>query len=173
MASLDPKLFAKRRIDPSFEDHSILIQYTYIYQYHMNLGKNRGTLHIHVLSFLGVDGYLVINWYLWRAAYAPGDGQTSPAYSSQYVQCLYINHLLFVNKPVLLYLLLHLLPQWWPQWGCTLCIVHSPSHLPYMLAAISASRPLFRLHKWFCFEILQCALHQLQLSQHLFACDFI
>jgi hypothetical protein len=26
---------------------------------------------------------------LWRAAYAPGDGQTSPAYSSQPVQCLH------------------------------------------------------------------------------------
>ncbi len=37
---------------------------------------------------------------LWRAVYAPGDGQTSPAYSSQSVQCLYINHLLSVNKQV-------------------------------------------------------------------------
>jgi hypothetical protein len=34
---------------------------------------------------------------LWRAVYAPGDGQTSPAYSSHSVQCLYINHLLSVN----------------------------------------------------------------------------
>ncbi len=48
---------------------------------------------------------------LWRAAYAPGDGQISPAYSSQPVQCLYINCLLFVNKPVLSYLLLHLVPH--------------------------------------------------------------
>ncbi len=48
---------------------------------------------------------------LWRAVYAPGDGQTSPAYSSQSVQCLYINHLLSVNKLVLSYLLLHLLPH--------------------------------------------------------------
>ncbi len=43
---------------------------------------------------------------LWKAAYAPGDGQTSPAYSSQSVQYLYINHLLSVNKLVLSYLLL-------------------------------------------------------------------
>jgi hypothetical protein len=69
---------------------------------------------------------------LWRAAYAPGDGQTSPAYSSQPVQCLYINRLLSVNKLLLSYLLLCLLPQWWPWSGCTLCIVqctivHSPS----------------------------------------------
>jgi hypothetical protein len=35
---------------------------------------------------------------LWRAVYAPGDGQTSPAYSSQSVQCWYLNHLLSVNK---------------------------------------------------------------------------
>jgi hypothetical protein len=48
---------------------------------------------------------------VWRAVYAPGDGQTSPAYSSQSVQCWYINHLLSVNKQVLSYLLLRLLPQ--------------------------------------------------------------
>jgi hypothetical protein len=48
---------------------------------------------------------------LWRAVYAPGDGQTSPAYSSHSVQCLYINHLLSVNKLVLSYLLLRLLPH--------------------------------------------------------------
>ncbi len=48
---------------------------------------------------------------LWTAAYAPGDGQTSPAYSSQPVQCLYINRLLSVNKSVLSYLLFRLLPQ--------------------------------------------------------------
>jgi hypothetical protein len=45
---------------------------------------------------------------LWRAVYAPGDGQTSPVYSSHSVQCLYINHLLSVNKLVLSYLLLRL-----------------------------------------------------------------
>ncbi len=28
---------------------------------------------------------------LWRAVYAPGDGQTNPAYCSQSVQCSYIN----------------------------------------------------------------------------------
>ncbi len=31
-----------------------------------------------------------LNWKLWRAAYAPGDGQTSPAYSSQPVQYQYL-----------------------------------------------------------------------------------
>jgi hypothetical protein len=50
-------------------------------------------------------------WNLWRAAYAPGDGQTSPAYSIHSVQYLYINQLLPANKPVLSYLLLCLLPQ--------------------------------------------------------------
>ncbi len=48
---------------------------------------------------------------VWRAVYAPGDGQTSLAYSSQSVQCLYINYLLSVNKVVLSYLLC-LLPRW-------------------------------------------------------------
>jgi hypothetical protein len=38
---------------------------------------------------------------LWRAVYAPGYGQTSPAYSSQSVQYLFINHLLSLNKLVL------------------------------------------------------------------------
>ncbi len=61
---------------------------------------------------------------LWRAVYAPGDGQTSPAYSSHSVQYLCINQLVSVNKQVLSYLLSCLLPQWWPQSGCTLCIVH-------------------------------------------------
>jgi hypothetical protein len=36
-----------------------------------------------------------------RAIYTPGDGLTSPAYSSHSVQCLYINHVLSVNKLVL------------------------------------------------------------------------
>jgi hypothetical protein len=57
---------------------------------------------------------------LWRAVYTPGDFQTSPAYSSQSVQCLYTNHLLSVNKLVLSYLLLRLLPQWsfYPTGDC-------------------------------------------------------
>jgi hypothetical protein len=38
---------------------------------------------------------------LWSAVYTPGDGQTSPAYSSQPVHYLYINQLLSVNKLVL------------------------------------------------------------------------
>jgi hypothetical protein len=48
---------------------------------------------------------------LWRAAYAPGDGQTSLAYPSNPVQYLYINCYVTANKPVLSYLLLHLLTQ--------------------------------------------------------------
>jgi hypothetical protein len=48
---------------------------------------------------------------LWRAAYAPGDGQTSSAYSSQPVQYLYISCYVTVNNPVLSYLLSRLLPQ--------------------------------------------------------------
>jgi hypothetical protein len=48
---------------------------------------------------------------LWRAVYAPGDGQTSPAYSIYSVQYLYINQLISVNKPVRSYLLLCLLPR--------------------------------------------------------------
>ncbi len=48
---------------------------------------------------------------LWRAAYAPGEGKTSPVYSSNPVQYLYISFYVIANKPVLSYLLLRLLPQ--------------------------------------------------------------
>ncbi len=46
---------------------------------------------------------------LWSAAYAPGDGQTSPTYSSNPVQCLYISCYVIFNKLVLSYQLLRLL----------------------------------------------------------------
>ncbi len=49
---------------------------------------------------------------LWRAAFAPGDGQTSPAYSSNPVQYLYINRYVTANKLVLSYLLLRFLPPY-------------------------------------------------------------
>jgi hypothetical protein len=42
----------------------------------------------------------------------PCDGQTSPEYPSNPVQYLYISCFVTANKPVLLYLLLRLLPQW-------------------------------------------------------------
>ncbi len=128
---------------------------------------------------------------LWRAVYAPGDSQTSPAYSSQPVQYLYINQLLFINKPVLSYPLLRLLPQaaiyqrinQCCRTSCCACF-HSgdPGQVAHFIlythphshtsAAISASRSLFRHCKWFCFEILQCTLHRLKLSLYFFACYF-
>ncbi len=70
---------------------------------------------------------------MWRAAYAPGDCQTSLVYSSQPVQYLYINQLLSINKLVLSYLLLRLLPQWWPR--CDARGGHGPT-----VAAASAQR---------------------------------
>jgi hypothetical protein len=48
---------------------------------------------------------------LWRAAYAPGDGQTSRAYPINPVKYLCISCYITANKPVLSHLLLHLLPQ--------------------------------------------------------------
>ncbi len=47
---------------------------------------------------------------LWRAAYAPGDGQTSRAYPINPVQ--YTSCYVTANKPVLSYLLVRLPPQW-------------------------------------------------------------
>jgi hypothetical protein len=48
---------------------------------------------------------------LWTPAYTPGDGQTSWVYSNNPVQYLYISCYVTVNKPVLSYLLLRLLPH--------------------------------------------------------------
>jgi hypothetical protein len=48
---------------------------------------------------------------LWTPAYTPGDAQTSWVYSSNPVLHLYISCYVTVNKPVLSYLLLCLLPQ--------------------------------------------------------------
>ncbi len=49
---------------------------------------------------------------LWTPAYTPGDGQTSRVYFNNSVLHLYVNFYVTVNKPVLSYLLLRLLPQW-------------------------------------------------------------
>jgi hypothetical protein len=48
---------------------------------------------------------------LWTPAYTPGDGQTSQVYSNNPVLHLYISCYVTVNKPVLSYLSLRLLPQ--------------------------------------------------------------
>ncbi len=61
---------------------------------------------------------------VWTPAYTPGDGQTSWVYSTNTVLPLYISCYVTVNKPVLSYLSLCLLLQWWPWSGCTLCTVH-------------------------------------------------
>jgi hypothetical protein len=99
----------------------------------------------------------------------PGDRLTIWVYSTTFVQYLYISCYLSENKPVLSYLLMCLLPQWWPWSGCTLSwwtvLLYTHPHT-HTSAAISASRSLFRLRKWFYFQILQCTLHRLQLSQH-------
>ncbi len=47
---------------------------------------------------------------------------------------------------MLSYLLLRLLPQWWPQSGCTLCTVHCTLTLTRRQPQVLM---LFRLHKWF------------------------
>jgi hypothetical protein len=49
------------------------------------------------------------------------DGQTSRAYCFTLVQLLYISCYASLNKLVLSYLSLCLLPQWWPRSGCTFC----------------------------------------------------
>jgi hypothetical protein len=70
----------------------------------------------YTVKLYGVELLKIIT--LWRAVYAPGDGQTSPAYSGQSVQCLNINHLLSVNKLVLSYLFRTVKAEW-PQ--CRRC----------------------------------------------------
>ncbi len=48
---------------------------------------------------------------MWKASYAPGDGQTSRAYPFNPVQYLDVSCYVTANKQVLSYLLLRLLPQ--------------------------------------------------------------
>ncbi len=85
-------------------------------------------------AFQGLYVHGAYSCCLLTPAYTPGDGQTSRVYSNNPLLHLYISCYVTVNKPVLLYLLLHLLLQWWPQSVCTLCTVHctsvhSPSHV--------------------------------------------
>jgi hypothetical protein len=72
-----------------------------------------------------------IKLILWRPVCAPGwqSNQLAmyPCTLVHSVQSLYISCYVLSNKLVLLYLLLCLLPQWWPWSGCTLCIVHCTS----------------------------------------------
>ncbi len=94
------------------------------------LFHRRLTLHLHYFLKSIIAGCFIS---VWRAGYTPGDRLTSWVYSTTFLQYLYISCYLSDNKPVLSYLLLGLLPQWWPRSGCTLCIVHctivhSPSH---------------------------------------------
>ncbi len=90
-------------------------------------------------------------------------------YSTTLVQYLYISGYLPDNKPVLSYLLLCLLPQWWPNqvvpFALYTVLLYTHTHT-HTLAIISASRSFSRLCKWFLFQVLQCTLHWLHLSQH-------
>ncbi len=96
------------------------------------------------------------------------DGQTSWVYPSIPVKPLYISCYVTDNKLVLLYLSLCLLPQWWPQPGCTLCTVHCTSvhcasvhsHVGIHITALS-----FAFVSNVFVSILQCALRWLQLSK--------
>ncbi len=84
-------------------------------------------------------------WYLlhlWAPAYTPGDGQTSWVYSSNPVLHLYRSCYLTVNKPVLSYLLLCLLPhtsQFWPS---------KFIYLKYMLNWWSSNKLRAKLMYW-------------------------
>ncbi len=98
-------------------------------------------------------------------------GQTSgctPTSWTVHVQCLYISWYVTVNKPVLSYLSLRLLPQWWPRPGCTLCTVHCTSVHPLTRRHLQALVALFHaLVSDISFQSLQCALHWLQFRKLL------
>ncbi len=72
----------------------------------------------------------------WRAGNTPGDRLTSWVYSTTFVQCLFRTCYLSENKPVLSYLLLRLLPQWWSRSGCTLCIVHCTLYFAFIVDSV-------------------------------------
>ncbi len=148
--------------------------YTYI-KIHTSLSKcNTYLQYIHLMNTSQYSIDFAITWILntymlWTPAYTPGDGQTSRVYSNNPVLHLYISCYVTVNKTVLSYLLLRLLPQWWPRSGCTLCTVHCTLYLCTLtlthrhLQALVAFSFAFKVK--FLVPILQCALHWLQLSK--------
>jgi hypothetical protein len=93
-----------------------------------------------------------------------GDSQTSLAYSSQSVKCLYINHLLSVNNLVLSYITstvvtpIRSYPLYCTPHYCTLTLTLTRRQ-PSALVALS-----FTFISDFVLKILQCILHRLQLS---------
>jgi hypothetical protein len=108
---------------------------------------------------------------LWRAGYIPGDRLTSWVYSTTCVQYLYTSCYISDNKPVLSYLLLCLLPQWWPQSGdrlyplhCTLycCTItrQQPSALVTLPSAFVSD---------FCFKF--CSVHSIGYNFHSTFCS--
>jgi hypothetical protein len=107
------------------------------------------------------------NILLWTPAYTPGDGQTSWVYSTNPVLYLYISCYVTVNKPVLSYLSLCLLPtvvtpiRLYPLY-CTLypCTLTLTRRQLQALVALS-----FAFVSEVFILILQCALHWLQLSK--------
>jgi hypothetical protein len=115
-----------------------------------------------LIDRLGNIGFFFIytqNKILWRAIYTPSDRQTSRVYSTTLVQCLYISCYLSSNKPVLLYPLLRLLPQRWPDQVVPLVLytvlLYTHTHT---LAAISTSHSLFRIRKCY-FGLKFCSVH--------------
>ncbi len=101
--------------------------------------------------------------------YTPGDGQTSRVYSKNPVLHLYTSCYVTVNKPVLSYLLLHFLPQWWPRPECTLCTYCSLhlcslplTHWPQLHALVTLSSAF--ISDTFV-QLLLCTLHWLQLNK--------
>ncbi len=105
---------------------------------------------------------------MWTPAYTPGDRKTSQVYSNNPVLHLYISCYVTVNKPVLSYLLLCLLPQWWPQhdpWSlwprlrrassqtvtrpsCQQCDNPTWSHTALLSRFHACCRSSFQLHNW-------------------------
>ncbi len=70
---------------------------------------------------------------------------------------------------MLSYLLLRLLPQWWPRSGCTLCIVHCTLTLTRRQPQVLV---LFRLHKWYFVPTDTVCTSLATTSKAFFALDF-
>ncbi len=98
------------------------------------------------------------NTVLWRAVYTPGwrSNQSGVLHHPCMVPVFKLLQYVFSNKLVLSYLLLCLLPQWWPRSCCTLWTVH---------CTLSLTRRQLPAFVTFFHFILQCTLHWLQLSK--------
>jgi hypothetical protein len=122
---------------------------------------------------LTVLSYEILKLVLWRAVYTPGDRLTSWVYSTTcctvpVYKLLFIRQLTSAVVPLVVLASTMVTPIRLYSLYCTLyfcTLTHWQPSVPATLSSAFVSD--------FLFQVLQCALHRLQLSQHFFACNFV